>query len=113
MTTGISGSNGSRTVCAYITEIHLYIPLIDISLIEKDSSIIKEEVFKRNIDAAIIDLYYLNNEELSLFDIFEVAESELVAVVSKDNPLAGETSITYDDLGQQGYHIFQSDESSF
>ena len=113
LTIGISAAAGPALFAHISPKFTSIFPLIDISLIEKDSSIIKEEVFKRNIDAAIIDLYYLNNEELSLFDIFEVAESELVAVVSKDNPLAGETSITYDDLDSKDIIFFQSDESSF
>ena len=63
--------------------------------------------------AAFVDLYYLKKEELPQFDIYEVAESDLVAVMSKDNPLAGNDSLSYGDLDGKDIIFFQSDGVSF
>ena len=113
LTIGLSAAAGPALFAHVSPKFTSIYPLIDISLIEKDSSIIQEEVFKRNIDAAFVDLYYLNSEDSSLFDIFEVAKSELVAVVSTDNPLSEKKRIYFDDLDGKDIIFFQSDESSF
>ena len=113
LTIGLSAAAGPALFAHISPRFSQAYPLIRISLIEKDSILIKEQIFKGNVDAAFVDLYYLKKEELPQFDIYEVAESDLVAVMSKDNPLAGNDSLSYGDLDGKDIIFFQSDGVSF
>lgn len=112
LTIGISAGAGPALFAHISPKFSMVYPMIDISLVENSSGFIKEEVLKRNIDAAIVDLYYINKDEISLFDVFEIAESDLVAVVSTDNPLSEKDIITYDELDGKEVIFFQNDGSS-
>ncbi len=113
LTIGISAAAGPALFAHLSPKFSVVCPMVEISLIEKDSSRIKDEILKGNVDAAIIDLYYLNNDDRSLFDISEIAESDLVAVVSTDNPLSSRHQLTYDELDGKEVIFFQNDGSSF
>ena len=87
-------------------------PLIEYSITEKNTSTLKEEIFKRDTDAAFIDLSYMRKEEENLYDIYRIAESDLVAVVSQSNPLSSAKSVKYDDLDGKKFIFYQRDEAS-
>ena len=110
---GLSAAAGPALFAHISPKFSAAYPLIDISLIEKDSGIIKEQVFNRNIDAAFVDMYYLTKEDMSLFDVYEVAESDLVAVMSMENPLSKKDQLSFNDLDGSEIIFFQSDGVSF
>ncbi len=112
LTIGISAGAGPALFAHISPKFSVAYPMIDITLVENATSLIKEEVLKRNIDAAIVDLYYITNEELDQLDVFEIAESDLVAVVSTDNPLADRHILSYDELDGKEVIFFQNEGSS-
>ena len=113
LTIGLSTTAGPALFAHISPKFSALYPLIDISLIEKDSGTIIEELFKRNLDAAFTDLYYLTKEDYSLFDVFEVAKGDLVVVVPNDDSFSAKKRISYDDLDGKDIIFYQSDESSF
>lgn len=105
---------GEPALLAHLSPLfHTAYPMIDISLIERDSRVIVEDVIKGNVDAAFVDLYYLNSEEFSLFDIYDLIESEFVAVVHESDPLSKKSQLSYDDLDGKGIMFFQTTGSPF
>ncbi|MBP3758860.1 MAG: LysR family transcriptional regulator [Firmicutes bacterium] len=112
LTIGISAGAGPALFAHISPKFSTIYPMIDISLVENASSLIKEEVLKKNIDAAIVDLYYINKDEIDQLDVFEIAESDLVAVVSTNNPLAEKQTLSYDELDGKKVIFFQNEGSS-
>ncbi len=73
-------------------------PLIEFSLIEKDTNILKDEILRKDIDVAIIDLRHIRPDERELYDIVELVTSDIVIAACVDNPLAKYETISYSDL---------------
>lgn len=73
-------------------------PLIDFSLTERDTNILKEDILRKDIDMAIIDLRHMREDEMDTYEIYELVQSDLVVVTSVDNPFAKYDSISYADL---------------
>ncbi len=112
LTIGLSGATGPALFGHIYPGFAAKHPMIDFTTVEKVTSILKEEIYKRDTDAAYIDLSYLRKDEENLFDIYMIAESDLVAVVSATNPLASESSVKYSDFDEKPMIFFQRDESS-
>ena len=73
-------------------------PLINFTLEEKDTNVLKDEILKKDIDVAFIDLKHMHKEEEDLFDIYELVKSDIIVVTSENNPLAKYERIAYTDL---------------
>lgn len=112
LTIGLSAAAGPALFGHISPRFAAMYPLIEVSITEKDTTTLKEEIFKRDTDAAFIDLSYIRKEEENLFDIFRIAESDLVVVVSQSNPLFFFKSIKYDDLDGKDLIIYQHEERS-
>ena len=81
-------------------------PLIEFSLIEKDTNILKDEILRKDIDVAIIDLRHISPDERDLYDIVELATSDIVIAACVDNPLAKYESISYSDLDGKNFILY-------
>ena len=113
LTIGMSGSTGSSSLFGHIYPgLAAKHPMIDFTTVEKATSTLKEEIYKRDIDAAYIDLMYLRKDEENLFDIYKIVESDLVAVVSAANPFASINSLKYTDFNEKPLILFQSEDTS-
>ena len=85
-------------------------PAIEFSIIEKDTSMLVDEIIRKVTDIAYVDLGVMKRENLKDFDIFELISSDLVLVASKDNPIAKYDSVRYSDLDGMdfiGYDVAQ------
>lgn len=77
-------------------------PQITFSILERETNILKEELLKKNLDAAYIDLHHLNDaEDQENFEVFELFQTENVLAVSVDNPLAQRKDVSYEELEGQ------------
>lgn len=81
-------------------------PLIEFSLIEKDTNILKDEILRKDIDVAIIDLRHISPDERDLYDIVELATSDIVIAACVDNPLAKYEAISYSDLDGKNFILY-------
>lgn len=82
-------------------------PQITVSVMEKETTILKEEILKKNIDLAFIDLYHLKEpEDTDNFDVYKLIKSDLVVAASVDNPLAKLKEIQYEALDGQNLILF-------
>ena len=81
-------------------------PLIEFSLIEKDTNILKDEILRKDIDVAIIDLRHISPDERDLYDIVELVTSDIVIAACVDNPLAKYEAISYSDLDGKNFILY-------
>ena len=87
-------------------------PLVEFSLSEKSPLLLKEDVFKRDIDAAYLDATYISKEETELFDIIKIGTSDLVAVVHSSDPLSSADMVSLSDLDGKDMVFYKSDDTS-
>ena len=87
-------------------------PLIDFTLTENDTDVLKEDVLKKSIDLAIIDVTFIHEEDQDLFDIYELVRSDIVMVASVDNPLSRYESIKYTDLNGKDLILYNKNPSN-
>lgn len=82
-------------------------PQITVSILEKETNMLKEEILKKNLDLAFIDLYHIKTpEDADNFEIFKIATSEIVIVASKENEVAQLEEIQYSALNNRNLILF-------
>lgn len=86
-------------------------PLIDFTIFENSSFILKEKVFRGNIDLAFVDISEEDNDN-STFDLYELTRNDLVIVASNDNPISKFESIHYCDINGIDYIAFNESRQS-
>lgn len=87
-------------------------PQITVSVMEKESSNLKEEIIKKNLDLAFIDLYHIKEpEDTDNFDIFKLITSDMVVVASVDNELAKFKEIEYRALNEKNLILFNDGDN--
>ncbi len=85
--------------------------MIDFTLVEKDTNLLKEEILRKDTDVAIIDTKHIHPDEEDLFDIYNLVRSDIVLVASVDNPLAKYESIKYSDLNGKDLILYNKNPS--
>lgn len=86
-------------------------PLIDFTIFENSSFILKEKVFRGSIDLAFVDISEEDNDN-STFDLHELTRNDLVVVASNDNPISKFESIHYSDINGVDYIAFNDSQHS-
>ena len=86
-------------------------PMIDFTLVEKDTNLLKEEILRKDPEVAIIDTKHIHPDEEDLFDIYNLVRSDIVLVTSVDNPLAKYESIKYSDLNGKDLILYNKNPS--
>ena len=82
-------------------------PQITFSVMEKETSILKEALIKRELDLAYIDVCHIKEpEDTDNFDIYRLLPSDIVLVASVDSPLAKLEEAQYSDLDGQRMILF-------
>lgn len=82
-------------------------PQVTVSILEKETNMLKDEILKKNLDLAFIDLYHIKNpEDADNFEIFKIATSEIVIVASKENEVAQLKEIQYSALNNRNLILF-------
>lgn len=88
-------------------------PQITFSIVEKETTLLKEAILRKEIDLAYIDLNHIKEpEDTDNFDVYDLIRSEMVVVVSVDNPLAGKEQMQYEELGMQKLLLFDGGKES-
>ena len=108
---GLSAFSGSPLLSHVIAKFSGMFPMVEISITESETSLLKDDVIKRKLDAAFIDNYYLRNDDKKLLDIYDLAESDLVIVASVNNPISSMKKISYTDLDGKDLIIYQRSDS--
>lgn len=107
---GIPPIIGSSFFPAIIGKFKSKYPGIEITLVEVGSKIIQEELNAGNLDVGIICSY---PDQRELFEINRLLESPLLIGVHKDNPLADKDEISFKDLEEEEFILFNKDFSLY
>ena len=107
---GIPPIIGSSFFPAIIGKFKSKYPGIEITLVEVGSKIIQEELNAGNLDVGIICSY---PDQRELFEINRLLESPLLIGVHKDNPLADKDAISFKDLEEEEFILFNKDFSLY
>lgn len=107
---GIPPIIGSSFFPAIIGKFKAKYPGIEITLVEVGSKIIQEELNTGNLDVGIICSYPDQEES---FEINKLLESPLVVGVHKDNPLADMDKLSFKDLEDEKFILFNKDFSLY
>lgn len=87
-------------------------PQITVSVMEKESNNLKEEIIKKNLDLAFIDLYHIKEpEDTDNFDIFKLITSDMVVVASIDNELSKFKEVEYKALNERNLILFNDGDN--
>lgn len=87
-------------------------PQITVSVMEKESNNLKEEIIKKNLDLAFIDLYHIKEpEDTDNFDIFKLITSDMVVVASVDNELSKFKEVEYKALNERNLILFNDGDN--
>ena len=95
---GLSTSAGPALFSHIFPKFRKTYPQIEFSIIEKDTNMLKEDILRKDIDLAFVDLNNLRNDDFDIFDVFELIRSDLVIAASAESPLSKYESIAYSDL---------------
>ncbi len=88
-------------------------PQITFSVLEKETSVLKDALLRKEIDLAYIDLNHIREpEDTDNFDVFELIRSELVLAVSVENLMAEMEEIRYDELDGKRLILFDGGKDS-
>lgn len=99
---GLSVAAGGALFSHIIPGFTKLYPQITFSILERETNILKEELLKKNLDAAYIDLYHFDNEDdRENFEVYELFKTENVMVASVDNPITKRKDISYEELQEQ------------
>ena len=80
-------------------------PGVEISIVEKGAKSIQDEVDRELLDVGIVILPVYEGR----FDVTNLISDEMVLVVSTHHPLADRTEITYNDLRNEKFVIFNEE----
>lgn len=84
-------------------------PNITISIMERETTILKEELLKKTLDLAFIDLYHLKTpEDSDNFNIFPLVRSDMVVVTSVKNEMAKLHEVQYSELDEKQLILFNA-----
>ncbi len=86
-------------------------PLINFTIFENSSFILKEKVFRGSIDLAFVDISE-EDDDNGTFDLHELTRNDLVVVASNDNPISKIESIHYSDINGIDYIAFNENQQS-
>ena len=96
---GLSVAAGGALFSHIIPGFTKLYPQITFSILERETNVLKEELLKKNLDAAYIDLYHFDDtDDKENFEVFELFKTENILVVSVDNPLVQRKNISYEEL---------------
>lgn len=99
---GLSVAAGGALFSHIIPGFTKQYPQITFSILERETNILKEELLKKNLDAAYIDLYHFNRaDDRENFEVYELFKTENVLVASVDNPIIEKAEISYEELQDQ------------
>ena len=99
---GLSVAAGGALFSHIIPGFTKLYPQITFSILERETNILKEELLKKNLDAAYIDLHHFNSaEDQENFEVYELFQTENVLVASVDNPITQRKDISYEELEGQ------------
>ncbi len=99
---GLSVAAGGALFSHIIPGFTKLYPQITFSILERETNILKEELLKKNLDVAYIDLCHFNeSDEKENFDVYELFKTENVLVTSVDNPIAQQKEVCYEELQEQ------------
>lgn len=107
---GIPPIIGSSFFPAIIGRFKEKYPGIEITLVEVGSKIIEEELNSGNLDVGIICSY---PEQRQSFEISKLLQSELLVGIHKDNPLAAKDELSFGDLANENFVLFNKDFSLY
>lgn len=107
---GIPPIIGSSFFPAIIGRFKSKYPGIEITLVEVGSKIIQEELRAGNLDVGIICSYPDQKES---FEINKLLESQLLVGVHKDNPLAKKDEVSFEELKNENFVLFNKDFSLY
>ena len=85
-------------------------PKINIRLVEEGSKSIVEMLMDTSLDVGVVCSY---PEENKGFEIMEFVKSPLMVVINRSNPLANLVEISFEDLRNQDFVLFQEDFSLY
>lgn len=112
ITLGFTMASSTVILNSILTGFKSIFPMIDISIMDGDSSSLKENLMKNTIDAAFADTHYLKSDDKKHLDIYPLAECDLVVVASVNNPLSSRESLSYADLDGVDVVLYQREGSS-
>lgn len=99
---GLSVAGGGALFSHIVPGFNASYPQITFSIFEKETSLLKEELLKKNLDLAYIDLGHLNDaDDEENFEVYSILQSENVLVASVDNPITQKQNIGYEDMHDQ------------
>lgn len=99
---GLSVAAGGALFSHIIPSFTKLYPQITFSILERETNILKEELLKKNLDAAYIDLYHFDTTDAKEnFDVSKLFKTENVLVASVDNPITQRTDISYEELQEE------------
>ena len=107
---GIPPIIGSSFFPAIIGQFKAKYPGIEIILVEVGSKIIEEELNAGNLDVGIICSY---PSQMDSFEIYKLLESQLLIGVHKDNPLSKLDEISFEDMENENFILFNKDFSLY
>jgi DNA-binding transcriptional LysR family regulator len=101
----IMGAAFFSTLISHFMEVF---PLVEITLTEVGSKIIKERVEEGSLDIGLICSLPVQSDS---FEMIELLKDPLMAVVNKDNPLASLKEIQFSDLKDEAFILYRNDFS--
>ena len=107
LSVGLSVAAGGSMFAHVLFPFTVEYPMITFSILERETNLLKEEVLKKNLDLAYIDLFYFDqNKDSENFDVYPLVQSENVVVTCVDNPLSQMTDLDYEDLRDQNMILY-------
>ncbi len=106
---GLSVAGGGALFSHIMPGFSASFPQITFSIVEKETNLLKEELLKKNLDLAYIDLRHFNGaDDEENFDAYSILKSENVLVASVDNPITEKDNIGYEDVFDQNIILYNA-----
>ena len=110
---GLSMAAGPALFTHIFPKFRKMYPQITFSVTEKETSILKDAILRKEIDLAYIDLNHIKEpEDTDNFDVYDLICSEMVVVVSSDNPMASKEQMRYEELDGKPVILFDGGKES-
>lgn len=106
---GLSVAGGGALFSHIVPGFNASYPQITFSIFEKETNLLKEELLKKNLDLAYIDLRHMNGaEDEENFESYSILKSENVLVASVDNPITQKHNVGYEDMHDQRLILYNA-----
>lgn len=105
LTLGLPPLMGTCYFAAMIPEFCKKYPNIHIQVIEQGANVIDQMLLDGELDMALT----LNTEQMSEFETLPFTKQRIVALISRDHPLSGRERLSFADLREERFAIFNRD----